>query len=275
MKIGFVISMYDEINIVNETIKKLHEHNCIIIVIQSDPGDKKKIVNSETCDFYEMMSDVSDGNYREKIEKEHKERKPEFVGPKALTRNFSKGFSIIKKFDVDYVIAITGDTKITSLEGILKIIKNMDNANKMIGGTRNVGYDMWGEDGELNRFQDKESTQIMPQFFITPIFAVKNGLFCEISRTNKYNTEQCIGDEIIRYCKQNNLKFFDCFYGICDFAYPRNIDGVKYNPDQLSKMPEFFERFINWVRYHNGKTINNFITRIFMIIENSTKKEIN
>ena len=151
----------------------------------------------------------------------------------------------------------------------------MDNANKMIGGTRNVGYDMWGEDGELNRFQDKESTQIMPQFFITPIFAVKNGLFCEISRTNKYNTEQCLGDEIIRYCKQNNLKFFDCFYGICDFAYPRNIDGVKYNPDQLSKMPEFFERFINWVRYHNGKTINNFITRIFMIIENSTKKEIN
>ena len=77
MKIGFVISMYDEINMVQETIKKLHEHDCVIIVIQSDPGDKKKIVNSETCDFYEMMSDVSDGNYREKIEQEHKERKPE------------------------------------------------------------------------------------------------------------------------------------------------------------------------------------------------------
>ena len=272
MKIGFVISMYDEINIVNDTIKKLHEHNCVIIVIQSDPGDKKKIVNSEICDFYEMMSDVSDGNYREKIEQEHKERKPEFVGPKALTRNFSKGFSMIRKFDVDYVIAITGDTKISSLEGILKIIKKMNNSNKMIGGTRNVGYDMWGGDGELNRFQDKKSNQIMPQFFITSIFVVKNGLFCEINRTNKYNTEQCLGDEIIRYCKQNNLKFFDCFYRICDFAYPRNIIGVQFNPEQLSKIPQIFETIINKIRYENGPTINHIITKIFTIFEKSNSK---
>jgi len=272
MKIGFVISMYDEINIVNETIKRLHENKCVIIVIQSDPGDKKKIVDSEICDFYEMMSDISNGNYREKIEQEHKEKKPEFVGPKALTRNFSKGFSIIKNFDVDYVVAITGDTKITSLDGILKIIKKMENSNKMVGGTRNVGYDMWGEDGELNRFQDKKSTQIMPQFFITSIFAVKNGLFCEINRTNKYNTEQCLGDEILRYCKENNLKFLDYFYRICDFAYPRFLEGIEYNPEQLSKIPQIFEIIINKIRYENGETINHIITKIFTIIEKSNNK---
>jgi hypothetical protein len=146
---------------------------------------------------------------------------------------------------------------------------------KKVAGTRTIGFTQYDENGEYTRFQHRNIADIMPQFFITEIDSVRSGLFCDTKRTNKYTTEQCFGDEIIRYCKQNNLKFFDCFYGICDFAYPRNIDGVKYNPDQLSKMPEFFERFINWVRYHNGKTINNFITRIFMIIENSTKKEIN
>jgi hypothetical protein len=43
--------------------------------------------------------------------KRKKEGKGEMIGPIALTRNFNKGFSLIKDFELDYVIALTGDTK--------------------------------------------------------------------------------------------------------------------------------------------------------------------
>ena len=97
-------------------------------------------------------------------------------------------------------------------------------------------------------------------------------MFCEINRTNKYNTEQCLGDEILRYCKEKNIKFLDCFYRICDFAYPRFLEGIEYNPEQLSKIPQIFEIVINKIRYENGETINHIITKIFTIIEKSNNK---
>ena len=127
MKIGFIVSMYDEIDVLNETITNLRKYDCKIIVIQSDPGNEEMILDESICDKYEKMPDVA-GNREEyaKIIEEKKEGKGEMIGPIALTRNFSRGFTLIQDFDVDYVITITGDTKITNPEGITKIIKKME-----------------------------------------------------------------------------------------------------------------------------------------------------
>jgi hypothetical protein len=269
MKIGFIVSMYDEIDVLNETITNLRKYDCKIIVIQSDPGNEEMILDESICDKYEKMPDVA-GNREEyaKIIEEKKEGKGEMIGPIALTRNFSRGFTLIQDFDVDYVITITGDTKITNPEGITKIIKKMEKNNKIVAGTRTIGFTMYDEFGKFTQFQHKNITNIMPQFFIAKIDAVRNGLFCNIVRTNKYTTEQCLGDEIQRYCKENKIRFFDSFYRICDYGYPRFIDGLHYNPEQISKIPPPLEGIINWIRYWSNKKINDFITKIFLKIEN-------
>jgi hypothetical protein len=260
--------MYDEIDVVKKNIINLREFNSKIIVVQSDPGNEKMVLNKLVCDRYEKMSDVSGGRDKyAKILEEAKKGKSELIGPIALTRNFSKGFSLIQDFDVNYVIAITGDTKITNLNGILKIIEKMEEDNKMVGATRTIGYTQYDKNGEYTRFQHRQITDIMPQFFVVNNKVIKKGLFCDIKRTNKYTTEQCLGDEIIRYCQQNNLRFFDIFYRISDYAYPRFIDGVHYNPEQFSKIPPSIERCINWIRYWNGNKVNGLITKIFKYIE--------
>jgi hypothetical protein len=271
MKLGFIVSMYDEIDIVKETITNLRKYDCKIIVIQSDPGNKEMILDKSICEKYEKMPDIA-GSREEyaKIIEEKKKGKGEMIGPIALTRNFSRGFTLIQDFDVDYVIIITGDTKITNLEGITKIIKKMEKSNKIVGGTRTIGFTMYDEFGKFTQFQHKNITNIMPQFFIAKIDAVRSGLFCNIIRTNKYTTEQCLGDEIQRYCKENNIRFFDEFYRICDYGYPRFVNGLHYNPEQISKIPPPFEGMINWVRYWSNKKTNDFITKIFLKIENKT-----
>lgn len=266
MKLGFVISMYDEIDIVMETISCLKKNNCKIILIQSNPGNNNKI-DPKICDAYEILPDLAGNkeNYLKMTQSGVGEHY--LIGAFAIPRNYSKGFTIAKNIDVDYVIGINGDTKITEITGIKKIIRNMKKSQKLIAGTRNIGFLMFNEQHELINFQDKYSTQIMPQFFIVDHNSVKNNLFCNIVTTNNYNTEQCIGDEIIRFSRENSLDFFDIFYSISEHAYPRNILGVEYNPDQVSKMPEFMENFLTNIRKRNGKKINLFLTKLAKLIE--------
>lgn len=276
MKLGFVISMYDEIDIVKKTIQNLKISNSKIVIIQSDPGNNAMILDDSLCDKYEKMTDLAGGRekYEKMIEEGKKEGKGEMIGPIALTRNFSRGFSLIQNFDVDFVIAITGDTKITNLNGISKVIQKMKKDKKIVAGTRSIGYTMFNELGEFTQFQSRNITNIMPQFFIVDKNSVMKGLFVNNKRTNKYNTEQCFGDEIVRYCKEKDLRFFNAFYRICDYGYPRFIDGIHYNPEQISKIPPPFEGIINWFRYWSNESVNNVLTKIYLKIEKKNKPKI-
>ena len=56
--------MYDEIDVVKETITNLRKYDCKIIVIQSDPGNKEMILDGSICDKYQKMSDIA-GNREE------------------------------------------------------------------------------------------------------------------------------------------------------------------------------------------------------------------
>jgi len=173
--------------------------------------------------------------------------------------------------DVDFVVAITGDVKITNLDGILKIIEKMRKTKKYVAGTRTIGYTVYDEEGKLERFQNRNSTDIMPQFFIADMQFVNKGLFCNITRTNKYTTEQSLGDEIVRFCKENSFDLFNVFYSICDYAYPRFIDGLHYNQDKISKMPRYIEVIVNSIRKRTGRKTNHQIDKLFKFILNLTK----
>jgi hypothetical protein len=272
LKIGFVISMYDEIDIVNHSISCFKKNKCKVVVIQSNPGNKEKEVDSNQCDKYDMLPDVTGGkeNYLKMREKDGTDQ-PYIMGAIAIPRNYNKGFNLMKSMDLDYVVGINGDTKITNLIGIKKIIKKMKKLEKIVACTRYIGFITFDEQGKFIDFQNRNSTQIMPQFFIVDNKAVKEGMFCNIKTTNKYSTEQCMGDEIIRFAKKKSKGFLDIVQIISRSPYPRNIEGVSYNPEQVSKMPEFLELLVRWVREQNGEKVNMILTRITKIVEKFMK----
>ena len=103
----------------------------------------------------------------------------------------------------------------------------------------------------------------MPQFFIADFIAVREGLFCNMVVTNPFTSEACLGDEIKRYCKEKNLDFFNSCNIISDYAYPKNIEGLQYNPEQISVIPHFLENPITTIRKRSGRRFNSFITCIF------------
>jgi hypothetical protein len=272
LKIGFVISMYDEFEMVNESISCFKKNDCKVIVIQSDPGNKEKEIEGNQCDAYKMLSDVtgSKENYQKMREKDGTDV-PYVMGAIAIPRNYNYGFSLMKNMDLDYVVGINGDIKITNLIGIKKIIEKMKEFQKTVACTRYVGFLTFNEEGKLIEFLDKNNTQIMPQFFIVDHKAVKEGMFCNIKTTNKYSTEQCMGDEIVRFVKEKSVKFFDTVHIISKSPYPRNIEGVIYNPEQVSKMPEFLELMVLSLREKSGKSFNMFLTKITKIAEKIIK----
>ena len=244
MKIGFVISMYDEINTVKNTINNIKKNNSPIIVIQSDPNQSEKLVEQNQVDFYQKLPDFA-GSKEDYLEE--RATKIFTTGSRALTRNYSVGFTAAKDFDVDWWVAINGDVSISHLNGIKKIIRKMVQEKKTIGITRAVGQVFIESNQEFTRIQKDDTTDFMPQFFIVKSNLVEKGLFSKIEITNLYTSEQCFGDEVKRYCTENNTNFENITFIISDYAYPQFISGLQYNPDRLS-MPRYIDGFVNFLR---------------------------
>ena len=76
---------------------------------------------------------------------------------------------------------------------------------------------------------------------------IKKGLFSNFKITNRFTTEQCLGDEVNRFCSQQNSNFNDVVFVISDYAYPQYISGLKYNPDRVN-MPKYIDGFVNFMR---------------------------
>ena len=246
MKIGFIISMYDEIDKVNETIKVVKRKNCPVIVIQSDPKNQNEILNHELVDHYELLEDLAGNKERYKEERAHMDRGTT-IPAYALSRNYSHGFISAEKFDVDWWVAILGDVEISNLVGIEKTIEKILLNNKQIGITRAVGQ-IWPDNNfQFTRKQKKDTTDFMPQFFIVNAEPIKKKLFHNIQVTNKYASEQCLGDSILQYCKNNSIDYNKIVYSISDYAYPKFIEGLKYNPVQ-ARLPRYVDRIINVIR---------------------------
>ena len=249
MRIGFIISMYDEFEKVSKTSDVLKKENCVMILIQSDPKKNDKILDKNLVDYYEILPDLAGSKTNYEEERKQILKKGTTIPARALTRNYSKGFTVSKKFDVDWWIAILGDVEISSLSGVKKIIEKMVSIKKSIGVTRAIGQ-LWPNDNfELIRIQKKNTTDFMPQFFVVKDDLVKKGLFNNVRLTNRWASEQCFGDEIVRFCNENSEKYENMVYFICDYPYPKFIEGLKYNPVQA-----------HWPRY-----IDAIVGRLFQL----------
>ena len=244
MKIGFIIAMYDEIVTATNTINTLKKNNLPIIVIQSDPQQSKKLLDAHLVNFYEKLSDLAGS--KEEYLKEREADSP-LTATKAIIRNLKAGFNVTSNYDVDWWITILGDVSISNMTGIEKIIKKMMSKNKSMGIVRAVGQVFLDKNNQFTRIQKNNTTDFMPQFFITHSSLIKKGLFSKFELTNPYTTEQCIGDEVNLFCVENKIHFKDLVYIVSDYAYPQFISGLEYNPDRIT-MPRYMDGLVNLLR---------------------------
>jgi hypothetical protein len=243
MKIGFIISMYDEYENVNKNIEKLKD-NHPIIVVQSDPKADDLKLNNNLVDHYKILSDLA--STRENYIKERASlgTKGSTIPARALSRNFSYGFTQAKNFDVSWWIVILGDVKIENLIGIEKIINQMIDLKKSIGVTQAIGQKFFDSYGKFTRIQRNGSTDFMPHMFIVKQNCVKRGLFNDIKISNAWTTEQCLGDEVKRFCDERSLKFYEMLHIISKYPYPKFIQGLEYNPKQ-SRWPKYIDSVLS------------------------------
>ncbi len=237
--------MYDEIEVTKNTIKNLKQENYPIVVIQSDPNDLSKTLSNTSVDYYQSLPDLAGS--KEEYLKERSDGKGATTPVRALTRNFRNAFLASQKYDVDWWVVVLGDVLIEDLSGIENIIKKMLQNNKSLGITCAVGQTFKDDNNFSTRIQHENTTDFMPQFFIVNSDLIRNGLFSKFKITNRYTTEQCLGDEVNRYCLENNITFDKICYRISNYAYPQFISGLIYNADRIS-MPRYVDGFVNMLR---------------------------
>ena len=210
MKLGVVITMYDESDVVLQSIKNLKNtyNNVTIVVVHSDNNGNNNSIHEIIirADQYFKLEDLSSGSNQYTI------------ASKAMTRNYSTGFVALKKSGkFDIVMGITGDTLINTPYNLQKYYNTVIN-NKQLGGyvLRAIGQNFHSHDSdpengkEGGRPQTYDNCDIMPQFFIFDGKLLDNNLFCDIKITNKYTSEQCLGDNILEIMnKLGNKKFTD------------------------------------------------------------------
>jgi len=240
MKIGVIISVYNEFENTLKNIRIINDNSFPIIVIQSDPNDSNKIINSNLVSYYKLFHDITGSENLFTSDSERTISHP-------MSRNFSHAFTITKSFDVDWWITIIGDVEISNFNGIIKIINKMKSAKKSLGFTREVGLTFSDKFGNPGKVEKSNTHHFVPTFFIVNTDLVKKGIFQDIEVTNPFAMEECMGDAATKFFEENNYDFFEQCYVIADYAYPKFIEGLRYNKDR-TVLPRYVDGFVNAFR---------------------------
>ena len=245
MKIGVIISLYAEYENTLKNINFLKANSLPVIVIQSEPPDKNKIIDVSLVDYYKKFPDIVG---TENVFTDIAERT--ICHP--LGRNLSHAFKIAKSFDVDWWIVILGDVELSSLEGITKIIKKMISQNKTLGITREVGLTFVTKFNKPGKVEKSNTHNFVPTFFVTNTNLFKKGIFQDIEIVNPFAMEECMGVAATVFFEENNYDFFEQCYIIADYAYPKFIEGLEYNNDRTI-LPRYIDGAVNALRRFKTK----------------------
>jgi len=245
MKIGVIISLYAEYENTLKNIHFLKKQSIPMIVVQSEPPDPKKIIDSKLVDHYKKFPDIAG---TENIFTDIAEKT--ICHP--LGRNLSYAFRTAQSYDVDWWIIILGDVELFGLEGINNIIEKMILQNKTLGITREIGLVFDDKFGNPGKVEKSDSHNFVPTFFIINKKLVKKGIFQDIKIINPFAMEECMGIAANEFFKENNYDFFDQCYIISDYAYPKFIKGLKYNSDR-TVLPRYIDGAVNAFRRFKTK----------------------
>lgn len=204
MKVGIIITMYDESSIVIHTVRQIKSifKDSEIILVHSDNNE-----NSKTFDTIKSLS----SEYI-KLPDMSGEIVLENVNP-IILRNFNTGFKKLYESSdkYDLIVALTGDTLIHDASSFIRRAKEMKKNQWIAMVSQAVGQDFhaMSADGSRiieGRHQSETTTDFACCiFFLNGEWALKHQAFSNIEMTNKWSNEQCLGDEILKFLGDKNF----------------------------------------------------------------------
>jgi hypothetical protein len=232
MKLGVVITMFDEFEIVLSSVQNIKNvfPDSIIVIVKSNcdlnSNNLEKLTN--LSDKFIVLDNLSSLYNRFELPSQ------------AICRNISKGCDELYKMgEFDLITILTGDTFIKDAESLKRryddILINDWYAMVSIAIGQNFHSN---DDDPINgksggRVQNENTTDFACCFFILKgDFFKKHLAFTNIKITNRFTSEQCLGDEMKRILTIQNLDFKDKV-GILNYNSPRVAysydDGISYH----------------------------------------------
>jgi len=128
----------------------------------------------------------------------------------------------------------------------------MNSQKKSLGITREVGLTFANKFGKSGKVEKSYTHNFVPTFFIISAKLVKKGIFQDIEVVNPFAMEECMGVAATKFFKENNYDFFEQCHIIADYAYPKFIEGLKYNKDRTI-LPRYIDGTVNAFRRFKTK----------------------
>jgi hypothetical protein len=125
----------------------------------------------------------------------------------AISRNYSLGFSTFYSLEqnTEYIVAFTGDTVITDATNFDRLYKKIKSRGAIAAVSQAIGQSFHAVDSNPllgkcgGRYQHMNIADFSCSIFIIDgEFACQHKTFASIPITNKYTSEQCLGDELSR-----------------------------------------------------------------------------
>lgn len=233
MKLAVIITMYDEFEIVLNSIKNIKQNfeDAIIVVVQSEcelSDDNLEEIKMLSDEFI-ILPDLSKTVHRFELPSQ------------AICRNISEGFNTLYDLcaDIEIIAVLTGDSLITDSSSLVRRYYDMMKNGWIAMVSQALGQDFHApnsnpiEGRSGGRYQDANTTDFACCFFIVDGQQCQpKRWFSDIKITNKWTSEQCLGDELVK-CIGGNAMDFRKKVGILNneqpyVAYSYN-DGLKYH----------------------------------------------
>ena len=195
--LGLLITMHDEVDQVDETLSRVGPRLVQSLVVRSGSEPLPKTNPSR----FELLPDL--GGVLSKWE----------LPAASVTRNYEALFKMAAGTDgVDWWVAITGDTVLLHEYGLERAVADADGKGCVLAACCAYGQEFHRADltleeleagGGGGRKQRAGTSDFMPQLFMVKGEAVRAGLFSEIPITNKWTTEQCLGDAFVAWAGED------------------------------------------------------------------------
>lgn len=206
-RVAILTTLFDEHDTVARTILNTTGHPAVIGYAWAHSGGPGAAVPGWVAKtykpgFYLPLSDLSKQYDRYELP------------ARAIARNYATLFGTLRQevkkgklLRPDYVVALTGDTLLHNLSGIHWIIGQMEaRPGVVLGVSKAVGGEFHRADRTPDqikcgmgggRSQHMACSDFMPQLFVVNYDFVEVGGFCDIPVTNRWTSEQCLGDAAV------------------------------------------------------------------------------